>query len=125
MTVNVKKDCFFNDLNYTHLLSSRVVRLTSGYATDDSLFQWKFLFLKYLIPFGTNGVVNEPQAKSKIEPTSGVLVHSYLGNQTLKARRAPGNSFDLGINTSVPKDLSGEILARNTAADFALYYTFL
>ena len=35
-----------------------------------------------------NLFVNDPQAKSKIETASGVVAHSYLGNQTRKARRA-------------------------------------
>ena len=58
-------------------------------------------------PFGTNVVVNDHQAKSEIETTSGVVVHSYLGNQTQKARRALEIVliFDLGINKSVPKEL--------------------
>ena len=39
-----------------------------------------------------------------------MLVHSYLGNQTRKARRALEivSIFDLSINTSVPKELIRE-----------------
>ena len=57
------------------------------------------------------GVVNDPQAKSKIETTSGVEVHSYLGNQTRKVRRALEivSIFDLGINKSTAKGLTGKI----------------
>ena len=57
------------------------------------------------------GVVNDPQAKSKIETTSGVVVHSYLGNQTRKARRALEivSIFDLGINKFPAKGLTGKI----------------
>ena len=54
------------------------------------------------------------QAESKIEITSGVVVHSYLGNQTRKTRRALEivSIFDLGINKSVAKELSKDISAR-------------
>ena len=57
------------------------------------------------------GVVNDRKAKSKIETTSGVVVHSSLGNQTRKARRPLEmvSIFDLGINKSGAKGLSGKI----------------
>ena len=65
------------------------------------------------------GVVNDRKAKSKIETTSGVVVHSYFGNQTRKARRVLGivSIFDLGhkllvsqrVNRENPKLEKGEL----------------